>query len=122
MKYAIYAILCQKLKIILITQKDADARGLVMTRNTFDFKEKRRLIGEVQEVGGMLLDQGINARFIKSKCITLEDMSSRDLCAEIIKEAKRCTTQGIKCKFVCNAASLRLATNTYNFRERRRNL
>ncbi len=89
------------------------------TRNTLDTKERKRLIDEIQSTGKQLIAHGINAKFVKGKDIPIEDLSLYDLCVALIDEAHRCADQGINCKFVCNAVSLHLATNTHNFRERR---
>lgn len=91
-----------------------------MTRNTFDFKEKRRLIGEVQEAGAALLNRGINAKFVKRTDIPIEDLSLYDLCVALIDEAQRCMEQGIKCTFVCRSGDLSGAARQQRHRDRLR--
>lgn len=88
------------------------------TMNTVDIKARQRLIDEIQIIGNEILLRGKNPKFVLRCEPKKKHVNMRDLCEELIKEAKKCAAKGVNCKFICNAERLRIANNSQNFRDR----
>lgn len=62
----------------------------------------KQLIMDVQEAGREILSMRVNPIFVKERCSS-NRMTDVELCAELIKEAKKLRARGCNVRFVCPA-------------------